>query len=80
MQFNEVEILRDLLDRKTTVSSAEWALRAKYGSGQTGTKFQEIYNYLDELAGVLDGKTETSEDIRSFREFLDRQEFSINHK
>ena len=61
-----------------TVSSAEWALRAKYGSGETSAAFQEIYNYLDELSGVLDGKKETGQDIENFRDFLDRHEFSVN--
>lgn len=76
--MNELKIVSDLLEQKSTVSDAEWALRAKYGSGQTGTKFQKVYNYLDELAGVLDGKKETGEDIERFREFLERQKLSVD--
>ena len=78
MEPVENAVIRDLLNRKITVSVAEWTLRAKYGSGQTGVVFQEIYNYLDELAGVLDGKVESDEDIKSFREFLDRRAFCFN--
>ena len=78
MEVNELKIINALLQQESTVSDAEWALRAKYGSGQTGTKFQKIYNYLDELAGVLDGKKETSKDIERFREFLERHKLSVD--
>jgi hypothetical protein len=76
MSVAELETVRSILEHKITVSEAEWKLRAKYGSGDTGERFQKIYNYLDELAGVLDGSIESADDIRSFREFLVLGDFS----
>ena len=70
MGSDETEILRDLLERRISVGVAEWSLRGKYGSGRANSDFQKVYNYLDELAGMLDGGRETNEDIDRFRAFL----------
>jgi hypothetical protein len=71
LQSNEFRIVSMLQRREITFAKAEGILRGTYGSGLSATNYQQIYNYLDEVVGVLDGRPSTSDQYDHFGEFLE---------
>jgi hypothetical protein len=67
---NEKVVVEAAMARKISLGEAEWRLRKKFGSGNEQGQYQLIYNYLDEIAGVLDGKKETNEQHSHFVKFV----------
>jgi hypothetical protein len=55
---------------KIGIREAEWRLRGAFGSGETKSAYQEIYNYLDEVAGMIDAGEETLAHRTQFTEYL----------
>jgi hypothetical protein len=63
-------IITAAADGKISLRKAEYLLRGALGSGETGLEYQEIYNYLDEVAGEIDWDDETPNHLMHFTEFL----------
>lgn len=42
----------------------------------TGSDFQQVYNYLDEFVGMIEGREKTPDDYTDFIAFLRRIGFS----
>ena len=76
--MNDFSVIQGLKERKLRVWQAEQILRGSYGSGLSNSKYQQVYNYLDELAGILDGREETEAQMQEFSDFLLRLGFSEN--
>lgn len=71
----EMSIVMGIVDGTLSLQEAEWRLRSAFGAGQTNSKYQIVYNYLDEVAGMLDGNRETETHRQQFVEFLQKLGF-----
>jgi hypothetical protein len=71
----EKSIVMGIVDGKISLQEAEWRLRSAFGAGQTNSKYQSVYNYLDEVAGMLDGNKETQTNRQQFVDFLQKLGF-----
>ena len=75
MSKTRKEIVQGTIDGSISLSQAEWQLRGLYGGGGEPSPYQQVYNYLDEIAGVLDGQEPTEEQHAHFVAFLEKTGF-----
>ncbi|MBN8632474.1 MAG: hypothetical protein J0L76_16670 [Rhodobacterales bacterium] len=73
---SERAIVLSAIRRAISLREAEWRLRGSLGSGTTDSDFQQVYNYLDEIVGAIEGRDETPDDHIDFIAFLKRIGFS----
>jgi hypothetical protein len=69
---NERPIILSAIHGAISLREAEWRLRGSLGSGTTGSDFRQVYNYLDEFVGMIEGRDETPDDYTDFIAFLRR--------
>lgn len=70
MKGHERSVIEQAIKGEIKLLDAELILRRVYGSGLKQSKYQKIYNYLDELAGMIEGEEETVENRQDFLDFL----------
>jgi hypothetical protein len=67
---NPKSIVLSAVGGEITLLEAERRLRGTFGSGIVESKYQQIYNYLDEVAGMLEGIEETEVHRKQFSDYL----------
>ena len=64
------DLIHQIKNREISMAQAEYSLRAHYNSGKILEKLRTLYEFLDEMAGVLDGQSESDEDLKIFSQFI----------